>query len=95
MAELFIGGLTIVIGLIAAGTGLTMAANRLQFARRAFRRTTALYASAPESWNAWYLGGFTQLSMGTRWLEAGAVWLAWTLAGLVLIGLGLRLLSYV
>ena len=95
MAELFIGGLTIATGLIAAGIGLTMAMNRLQIARRAYRRTTALHASAPESWNAWYLGGFTQLSMGTRWLSAGAVWLAWTAAGVVLIGLGLRLLSHV
>jgi hypothetical protein len=85
------GGLLIVTGLVAAGVGIAVASHRLRMARRSYHRTALLSAASPEGWGSWFLGGFSGVTMGIRWLYAVASWLAWTLAGVCLIGLGLRL----
>jgi hypothetical protein len=95
MADVFVSGLAIVAGLAVAGVGLGVAARRLHVARRASRRTQALRAGIPESWNAWYLRGFSGVTIGTQWLSAAVVWLVWTLAGAALITFGIRLFDHV
>ena len=84
--------LVIATGALAASIGILSARRRIWIARRAHQRTQTLYASIPEGWNFWFVGGFARLTMGTRWLWAAASWLAWTVAGMCLIALGVRLL---
>jgi len=91
MAELVVSGLIITTGLCAVGVGIISAANRIQSAQRAHRRMEALHVAASGGWNAWFLGGFSGLTMGTQWFAALAVWLLWTIAGVGLISLGFRL----
>ena len=95
MAELFISGLLIAMGFISAGVGIAIAASRLRTARRAYRRTVALHTATSGGWGAWFLGGFSGVTMGTQWLSAVTVWFIWTLAGVCLISLGIRLFSRV
>ena len=95
MTELVVSGLVITTGLISVGVGIAAAASRLRTARRAYRRTAALHAATSEGWGAWFLGGFSGVTMGTQWLSAVTVWCLWTLAGVCLISLGIRLLSRV
>lgn len=95
MAELFVSGLVITTGLISAGVGIAAASSRLRTARRAYERTVALQTATSGGWGAWFLSGFSGMTMGTQWLSAVAAWLIWTLAGACLIGLGLRLISRV
>ena len=95
MTELVVSGLVIATGLISAGVGMAVAAGRLRTARRAYRRTTALHAATSEGWGAWFLGGFSGVTMGTQWLSAVTVGFIWTIAGLGLISLGIRLFSRV
>jgi len=95
MAELFVSGLVITMGLISAGVGIAVAASRLRTARRAYRRTAALQTAMSEGWGAWFVGGFSGMTMGTQWLSAVTAWFIWTLAGLGLITLGIRLFSRV
>ena len=89
--EHLLSGLVIATGLLASCVGLASAASRLRDASRAYRRTEALYDAIPEGWSSWFLGGFSGLTLGSRWLWAAAVLIGWTIAGLSLIGLGLRL----
>ena len=93
MAELFVSGLVITAGLISAGVGLAAASSRLRTAQRAYRRTVALHTATPAEWGAWFLGGFSGVTMGTQWLSAVMAWLVWTLAGAYLISLGIRLFT--
>jgi len=88
-----IGSLTVVTGLIAAGVGIVVAGRSIQSARRVYRRTASRSAAALGGWGAWFLGGFSGMTMGLRWLYAVALWLGWTVAGIGLIGLGIRLLK--
>jgi hypothetical protein len=90
-----IGGVTIAMGMAAAWVGAMVAARSLSCARRAYRRTSGLAAASVEAWGVWFLGGFSGVTMGLRWLYAVAVWLAWTAAGLGLLWLGIRLLDLV
>jgi len=90
-----IGSVVITIGVLAFGVGILLARTRLRLAHRAHQRTAALYAAMPESWSAWFLGGFSTLTAGTSRLWAVGAWLVWTLAGLGLLGLGVRLLARV
>lgn len=87
------GSLTILTGLIAVGTGMAVASWSLASARRVYRRTASRSAATQEAWGSWFLGGFSGMTMGLRWLYAVALWLGWTAAGIGLIGLGIRLLS--
>ena len=91
MSERIISGLVILMGLIAGGVGVAMARHQLHAAGRVHRKTELLYAAMPEGWGSWFLGGFSILPAGSRWLWAAAALASWTLIGLLLIGLGIRL----
>ena len=95
MAQWVMGGLLITMGVVAAGMGVAAAGRCLRAAHRSYHRTAPLCAASVEGWGAWFLGGFTGVTMGIRWFYAVAVWLGWTLAGVVLLGLGIRLLGRV
>ena len=90
MTQHVMNGLVIVTGLIATAVGIVAAAGRLRAAGRAHRRIETLYASMPEGWSSWFLGGFSDVTLGARWLRALAVLVIWTLTGAWFIGLGLR-----
>ena len=87
------GSLTILTGLTAVGVGMAVAARSLASARRVYRKTAAHSAATLEAWGSWFLGGFSGMTMGIRWLYAVALWLGWAAAGVGLIGLGIRLLT--
>lgn len=91
MTEYLLSGLVIVTGVTASCVGLAAAAGRLKDASRAYQRIARLYNAMPEGWSSWFLGGFSGLTLGSRWLWAAAVLTGWTIAGLCLIGLGLQL----
>ena len=91
MAERFMSGLVIVMGLISAGVGIATARHRFRVAGRAYRKIASLYAATPEGWASWFLGGFSNLTVGTHWLLATAALTMWLIAGVVLVGLGLQL----
>jgi hypothetical protein len=91
MTEQLISALVIVTGLIAAAAGSALAVSHLRSAGRAYRRTETLYATMPESWSSWFLGGFSGLTMGAHGVWAAAIFVGWTLAGTLLVSLGLRL----
>ena len=90
-AQAVMGGLVVVLGLLALGVGVLLAQQNLRAAHRSHQKTAALSAATLESWDAWFLGGFCGVTMGLRWLSAVVSWLAWTLGGLSLIWLGIRL----
>ena len=91
MTERFMSGLVMVMGLIAAGVGMATARYRIRAASRAHRRISTLYATMPEGWSSWFVGGFSSLTVGTSWLWATLAFVGWTLAGLFLVGLSLQL----
>ena len=86
-----IGGLTILMGLIAAFVGMVVANHSIHSARRTYRRTTLLSAASLGGWGSWFLSGFSGMTMGVQWLYAVGLWLIWTVAGLGLIWLGIQL----
>ena len=90
-----IGGATIAMGMTAAWIGTMVATRSLSSARRIYRRTSGLSAASVQSWGSWFVGGFSGVTMGIRWLYAVAVWLGWMAAGLGLIWLGIQLLDIV
>ena len=92
MIQWMMGGVLIVMGLVAAGVGMVLARHGFRAAHRTYHRTTSLSAATPEGWDAWFLGGFSGMTMGIRWLSTVAAWLAWTAAGVGLVGLGFRLM---
>jgi hypothetical protein len=85
------GSLTVLMGVIAIGIGLVMADRVLQSGRRVYRRTAALSAATLGGWGSWFLGGFSGLSMGFRWLTAVGALVVWSAAGLGLVGVGIQL----
>ena len=91
MGDWVVSGLAIVIGMISACIGTVWAAHRLRTVGRAYRKTATLYATMPDGWSSWFLGGFSELAVGAGWFRAAAAWIVWMVAGLGLIGLGLRL----
>jgi hypothetical protein len=93
MAQAVMGIVVVLIGLVAAGVGAIVASQRLRAARRTYRKTTSLAQATPEGWGTWFLGGFSGVALGVRWLAAAAIWLLWTLAGAWFIGLGIRLVG--
>ncbi len=90
-AHEMIGGMTIVMGLIAACVGMVVANHSIRSARRAYRRTTLHSAATLGGWGSWFLSGFSGVTMGVQWLYAVGMWLIWTAAGFGLIWLGIRL----
>ena len=88
MAHLLASVLVVATGLVAVIVGWMGAAQRLRCARRAYRKTTARHEALSGGWDAWFLGGFSGVTMGTQWLSALAAWAVWTLAGVCFIGLG-------
>jgi len=88
-----VGSLTILTGLTAVGVGMAVATRSLASARRVYRRTTSRSSATLEAWGAWFVGGFSGMTMGIRWLYAVALWLGWTAAGIGLVGLGVRLFT--
>ena len=88
-----IGSLTILTGLVAVGVGVAVASRSVESARRISRRTASRTAAALAGWGVWFLGGFSGMALGLRWLFAVALWLGWTAAGLGLMGLGIRLIQ--
>ncbi len=91
MMERFMSGLVIAMGLIATGVGIATAMHRLRVAGRVHRKFATLYATTPEGWASWFLGGFSSLTVGSHWFWATAALTGWSVAGLCLIGLGLQL----
>ncbi|MCI0457044.1 MAG: hypothetical protein L0Z62_08700 [Gemmataceae bacterium] len=85
--------MAILVGAAAVGAGMLVAMRSVRFARRAYRRTSSLSAVASEGWGTWFLGGFSDVTMGIRWLSALASLVAWTLVGVGLIGVGVRLVG--
>lgn len=77
-------------GLAAAAVGCVSANHALRSARRSHQRIAALAGTTADGWGAWFLGGFSSVSLGFRWIRALLVWAAWTLAGIGLIGLGVH-----
>lgn len=92
MSEHLVSGLVIVTGVLATAVGVAASVNRLRTAGRAYRRIETLYGSMSEGWTAWFLEGFSGVSLGTHWVWAMLVLVGWSLAGIGLISLGLRLL---
>ncbi|MBI3330714.1 MAG: hypothetical protein HYZ96_01220 [Candidatus Omnitrophica bacterium] len=88
-----VGSLAIVTGLVAVGVGLAVASRSVHAARRTRLRVASRTAGAVAGWGVWFLGGFSGMALGIRWLAAVSLWLAWTVAGVGLIGLGLRLIT--
>jgi len=88
-----VGGVLVAMGCLSAGVGWIIAGRTLRLAHRTHGRTASRAATVLDGWDTWFLGGFSNLTMGLRSLYAMAVWAAWTVAGLALIGLGLQQLA--
>jgi len=93
MTQAVMGMLMIAIGLLSAGVGALFARSRWQAARRSFRRTSSLSATTAEGWDSWFLGGFSEVTMGIRRLSTVLAWLVLTLAGTWFVGAGIRLFA--
>lgn len=85
------GTLMIVIGFLSAGVGVLFARSRWQAARRSFHRISSLSATTAEGWDSWFLGGFSEVTMGLRRLSTVLAWLVLTLAGAWFVGAGVKL----
>lgn len=92
MTQRLISTLLMMTGALSASVGLLIAVSRLRAAGRAYRKIGTLYEVMPNGWSSWFLGGFSELTMGSHWLWAMVTLAAWVIAGLWFIGLGLRLL---
>ncbi|MBI2495834.1 MAG: hypothetical protein HYW10_04640 [Candidatus Omnitrophica bacterium] len=86
-----ISALVVAIGVLAACVGVAIARQRLRSAHRIYRRTASLSTGILDGWSAWFLVGFSTMTMGIRWLYAVGSWLIWTLIGVGFVGLGIRL----
>jgi len=95
MADVIVGGLLVGVGVLAAWMGLAAGGRALRSARRSYHRMSPVSAATSEDWGAWFLGGFSGVTMGLRGLIAAIVWLAWTLAGVGFIGLGIQFFEFV
>jgi len=85
------GALVVMMGLLAIGVGITLARSRLHATHRNYQRTTALATTLAEGWNGWFVGGFSGMTLGLRWLLIAVTAGAWALAGIGLIGFGIQL----
>lgn len=86
--------LAIVMGTLAVGVGLAAASARVRRAHRIYYRTASFSAGRLDGWGDWFLGGFSGVTVGLRWLYAVGSWLAWTLVGVCFIGMGLRVFEH-
>ena len=85
-----VGGVMIAAGGLSVWIGAEAAASSVHAAHRIASRSTA----ALDGWDAWFLGGFADLSAGLRQIASIAAWLAWMLAGACFIGLGTQLVRH-
>jgi hypothetical protein len=83
-----VSGLAVITGLIAVGVGVSAAVSRIREALRAYHKTATLYAAMPDGWLSWFLGGFSEVTIGVRYLRATAILVWWAATGLCLIALG-------
>lgn len=91
MGTIVVSGLVIAMGVVALGVGIASAISSLRAAHRVHHRTAGRATAMLEGWDAWFLQGFSTMTMGIRGLYAILLWLGWTLVGVTLIGLGIRL----
>ena len=90
MSLLVISSLIIAIGILSVGVGILLARDMLSEARRVHVRMTSRATGVLEGWDAWFLGGFSRMAMGCRWLSAMAMCAGWSVIGLGCIGLGVH-----
>lgn len=88
-----LGTVMVLMGLGASAAGILLARQGLQAARRTYQRTQGRHAPIPDDWDAWFLSGFSGMTLGLRWLSALGGWLLWTLAGAGFVVLGFRLFA--
>ncbi len=81
------------VGVLSVGIGALMARDGLRSAHRRHDRTAGVSGADLDAWGAWFLGGFSTMTMGFRGLIAAIAWCAWTLIGMSCIGLGIQLLG--
>ena len=85
--------LMIAVGALAVGLGVLMARAGLRIAHRRYARTARIADANLDEWGAWFLGGFSTMTLGFRGLIAVIAWCAWTLIGVSCLGLGIQLLG--
>jgi hypothetical protein len=90
MMQAVMGALMVAIGCLSAGVGVVLARNRWRAAHRSFHRTASLSAATAEGWDSWFLGGFSEVTMGIRRLSTVLAWLVLTLAGAWFVGAGIK-----
>lgn len=78
-------------GSVAAG--LLVASRRLRKVKRAHHKRGLVHAALPEGWGTWFFQGFSDVTMGTRWIVTILLLVFWIGLGVSLFSLGLRLTS--
>ena len=92
MPAYVVSSLIIAIGILSVGIGFLFAQDMVQAAHRLHWRMVS--RATVEGWDAWFLGGFSRVAMGFRWLSAIATCAGWSLIGLGCIGLGIHVLTH-
>jgi len=91
MSEWLSSVVCLVGGLLAIGIGLLMTRRRLQRVKRIHRKKGLIHAESPEGWGSWFFQGFSDVTMGTRWVVGAGILAFWMALGVSLLSLGLRL----
>lgn len=91
MQEGIVGTLCMVSGLVAISVGWLLTRSRLRRVKRVHRKKGLVHAAIPEGWGAWFFQGFSDVTMGTRWVVAAGIFAFWMALGVSLVSLGLRL----
>ena len=78
-------------GIAVISVGLLMTRTRLQRAKRVHQKKGLIHPTMPEGWGVWFFQGFSDVTMGTRWVVAVLVLLFWTVLGVSLVSLGIHL----
>jgi len=78
-------------GLVAISVGWLLARSRLKRARRRHRKKKLIHATMPEGWGVWFFQGFSDVTLGARWLVAVFVLVFWVALGVGLVSLGVHL----
>ena len=80
----------IATGVAAITVGAALARQQVWHAGRVHDLTAARASATLEGWDGWFLGGFSRVATGLRWLTALAAGCFWTLVGAGFIALGIR-----
>ena len=91
MSERIVGWLCVGGGLSAVSVGWLLARSRLKRARRRHRKRRLIHAAMPEGWGVWFFQGFSDVTLGARWLVAVFVLVFWVALGVGLVSLGVHL----